>query len=99
MRTRAKVDGSHAAIVQAFRQCGWQVLSLARLGYGAPDLLVSPHAWSFARGFRQGECAMYLIEVKNEKGRHRAQQVKFAETWPVHTLRSVEDAMRFIQDR
>lgn len=40
MRTRARTDGNHAAIVAALRAAGCTVQSLASLGAGAPDLLV-----------------------------------------------------------
>ena len=40
MRKRARVDGNHAELVEALRQAGCTVQSLAALGDGVPDLLV-----------------------------------------------------------
>lgn len=40
MRRAAKVDANHAAIVQALRDAGCTVQSLAAVGDGCPDLLV-----------------------------------------------------------
>lgn len=39
-RRAAKVDGNHAAIVDALRAVGCSVQSLAPVGEGCPDLLV-----------------------------------------------------------
>ena len=55
MRKRAAVDANQAEIVQALRQCGCTVTSLAQLGGGVADLLVG----------RQG--VNYVIEVKDGK--------------------------------
>lgn len=89
MRKRAKVDGTHAEIVQVFVDCYWQVLSLAPLGNGAPDLLVF--------GSRGGGGKLHLIEVKAGKGKLRDRQQVFADFWPVHVLRSADEALRWIK--
>ena len=53
MRRSAKVDGNQAAIVSALRKAGAHVQSLAAIGKGCPDLLVSHHGrW-------------YVLEVKD----------------------------------
>ncbi len=36
-----KVDGNHNEITNHLRACDWAVLSLARIGRGAPDVAVS----------------------------------------------------------
>jgi hypothetical protein len=41
MRRAAKVDANHGAIVAELRKQGAQVQSLAAIGEGCPDLLVS----------------------------------------------------------
>ena len=41
MRQHGKVDGNHAAIVKALQDAGICVQSLAAVGQGVPDLLVS----------------------------------------------------------
>ena len=53
MRKRARVDGNHAELVQALRQAGCTVQSLAALGEGTPDLLVGADGRNL------------LLEVKN----------------------------------
>jgi hypothetical protein len=40
MRTAAKVDANHAAIVDALRKAGCSVTSTAAIGKGFPDLVV-----------------------------------------------------------
>ena len=40
MRFAARVDGNQTAIVAALRKAGCNVLSLAAIGRGCPDLLV-----------------------------------------------------------
>jgi hypothetical protein len=80
-RRAAKVDLNHGLIVDTLRACGWLVMSLARLGNGAPDLLVT----------RQG--SWHLIEVKGRKGKLTPMQETFHGVWPVTILRSVDDAL------
>lgn len=38
--TGRKIDGNQNAIVNHLRRCGWTVQSLAKVGGGAPDILV-----------------------------------------------------------
>jgi hypothetical protein len=67
--------------VQALRAAGAQVLSLAPLGHGVPDLLVS----------RSGR--LYLLEVKGLKGGLTPDQVAFHALWPeVQVVRNVDEA-------
>lgn len=79
---RGKVDGNHAAIVEALRKSGWQVLSLASIGDGCPDLLIH-HQY---RGWR-------LVEVKLTIGKLRPSQELFMSRWPVTIVRSVQEAL------
>ena len=80
----ARTDANHGEIVQAYRDHGWRVLSLARLGDGAPDLLVADQAEQ-----------LHLVEVKTPKGRMRPQQEYFtAQGWFVRVVRSVDDVRR-----
>ena len=53
MRRAARTDANHAQIVAAFRQLGYSVLDLSRVGQGCPDLLVA----------RNGES--WLVEIKD----------------------------------
>ncbi len=81
MRQAAKIDANHTAIADALRRCGWQVLSLAALGRGAPDLLVT----------RRG--VWHLVEVKQPKGKLTEPQTRFHTVWPVTIVRSVDEAL------
>lgn len=92
MRKRAKVDLTHGPIVEAFRAGGWQVLSLAPLGNGAPDLLV----YAPAEPLEELNERWFLIEVKTGKKALKPGQCEFAKNWPVHVLRSVQEAVEFM---
>lgn len=80
----AKIDRNHREIVAALRACGFGVQSLAPVGKGCPDLLVS------ARG------KWFVLEVKAEKGLLRALQAVWASNHnaPVHVVRSPEEAVK-----
>lgn len=83
MRRAARVDSNHAAIVGALRACGAQVLSLAPIGRGCPDLLV------FHRG------RLMLVEVKNGAKPPSARgltpmQEQWHRLWPVEVVMSAE---------
>ena len=86
MRTAAKVDANQAAIVQALREVGMSVLSLARMGKGCPDLLVAD------------DDSYFLIEVKGPKGKLTPDQEAFISDWRgvVHIARSVDDALHIV---
>lgn len=87
-RFAAKRDANEAPIVDALKAQGFSVARIS--GKGIPDLLVSKRP-SFVR----------LVEIKNPKGKNRQteDQAKFHESWqgpPIVTLRSVDDALRFM---
>jgi len=68
----AKIDANQAEIVQALEKIGASVVSLAGVGRGCPDLLVSYH----------GETV--LLEIKNRDGRGirlTPAQVEFHANW------------------
>lgn len=73
MRAR-RVDGNHAAIVEALRKIGCRVLDLSRVGGGCPDLLVSI-------GWR-----MRLLEIKNPEARGKLsdEQRRWHDEWRHH---------------
>jgi Holliday junction resolvase len=80
LRLRAKVDNNHREIAEAFRKHGWLVLSLAPVGRGVPDLLVSKHGH------------MRLVEVKQKRGKLTEQQVEFMKAgWHFDVVRDVAD--------
>lgn len=77
-------DANERPIIQALRARGFHVTQVN--GKGVPDLLVSRHG------------AMWLVEVKQPKGRYKPAQQAFREAWqgpPLITLRSVDEALKF----
>lgn len=87
MRRAAKVDANHAAIVGAFKACGAEVLSLAAVGKGCPDLLV------------QHRGRIRLFEVKDGRKppsarRLTPQQEEFHALWLVTIVNSPEEAVK-----
>lgn len=94
MRRAARVDENQNSIVKALRAHGCDVLSLAAVGNGCPDLLVSrpysPHHY-------------FLLEVKDGAKPPSAReltpaQVKFHRDWkgPIHVVTSVEEALNAV---
>jgi len=89
--TYARIDENQPQIVKALRKAGADVLSLAEIGKGCPDLLV----WA------GGE--YYLVEIKNPdkpiKDRELTpQQVQFHSTWKgiINVIETPEQALRLI---
>ena len=81
MRRAAKIDRNHHAIVDAYRERGAIVLSLAPMGKGVPDLLI----WYCGR--------LHMVEVKMPDGSLTDAQRAFMEQgWPVRVVTSVDDA-------
>lgn len=92
MRTAARIDGNHQAIVAALRKIGASAQSLAAVGKGCPDLVVG------YRGIN------LLLEVKNpdaDRGtptKLNAAEQEFYETWAgqVAVVTSAEEAVRVV---
>ena len=83
----AKVDQNHAEIVKALRDYGAMVWSLASVGRGVPDLLVT---------FKN---TTILIEVKHGKNKLTEDQLKFHSDWTGGILcivTDVESAIRVL---
>ena len=92
MRLKARTDANHSEIVQALRQAGCSVQSLAATGRGVPDLLVG----------RDGK--NLLLEVKD--GSKRPSERKLTpdqEIWhsawrgQIHVVNSTDEALRLIE--
>ena len=91
MRRAARVDENQSTIVKALRAHGCDVLSLAAVGNGCPDLLVSrPY---YPRHY-------FLLEVKDGAKPPSARkltpdQLKFHAEWkgPIHVVTSVQEAL------
>lgn len=89
MRRRPRVDGPHGDIRDALRRVGCDVLSLAALGDGVPDLLVH----------RAGR--WWLFEVKDgakspSRRKLTPDERRFAERWPVRVVLSVDEALAMV---
>jgi hypothetical protein len=91
---RGKPDANSAAIQAALEAVGASVVSLAALGGGVPDLLVS-------RILEGGTVGYWLIEVKVEKGKLRDSQRVFARRWPgtVFVCRTPDEAVDLVLAR
>lgn len=92
MRRAAKTDDNQTAIVDALRNAGCKVLSLAACGKGVPDLLVMVPQKHVPDWF----C---FLEVKNPAGRGiglTPDQIKFHAEWPVTVVTSPEGALRAV---
>jgi hypothetical protein len=87
-RRASKVDGNHGEIVKELRKAGAAVLSLAPIGKGCPDALVSWCGW------------MWLFEFKNPAGKDEVNdaQQKWHAGWkaPVFVARTADEALRTI---
>ena len=88
MRRAAKIDDNHREIVRELERCFCDVLSLAAVGNGCPDLLVQ----------RAG--VLYLLEVKDgskspSRRRLTPLQQEFKAKWrgKVHVVKSVGEAL------
>ena len=91
MRKRGKVDANQDEIVQALRQVGCSVLSLAALGTGVPDLLVR----------RGGTLHLHLLEIKNgskppSKRKLTDDQIDFCKLWPVTVVNNIDEALKAV---
>jgi Holliday junction resolvase len=92
MRRAAKIDANHREIVDALRQIGATVQSLAAVGAGVPDLLV---------GFRG---MTHLLEVKDGSKPPSARkltidQIRWHGEWcgsDVYIVTCVDDALKAI---
>lgn len=87
MRRNAKIDGTHRIVVDALRAGGCEVQSLATVGNGCADLLISRHGrW-------------HVAEVKAKKGKLRESQVAWIALHgaPVYLLRGVDDVVDFLR--
>jgi hypothetical protein len=84
--TYARIDTNHRVIVDALRDAGATVVSLAAMKHGCPDLLV---------GFN-GETM--LMEIKKDaKAKFTPDQLKFMANWkggPISRVDSVDAAIR-----
>ena len=88
---KKRIDANHVEIVKALRKIGCDVISLAAVGSGGPDLLVGIAGRN------------YLIEVKNGKKPRSGQkltpeQIKFHRNWcgQKTVINNINDAVRVV---
>jgi hypothetical protein len=81
-----RTDGNHAEIRTAMREAGAEVEDMSGSGKGMPDTLVYT-----------ADGRLLLVEIKMPKGTLTAPQVRFHARFPVHIVRSVEDALKLIE--
>lgn len=86
MRARPRIDNNHREIVEALRAAGAGVTSMASLGKGVGDLLVS---------FRM---RWYVIECKSPGGKLTKDECAWiqGQRAAVYVVNSVEDALEAI---
>lgn len=86
-------DGNHKAIVNSLEKMGCEVIDLAGVGDGIPDLLVECHR------------ELYLVEVKNPETGYgkrglNTNQKKRATLWQkvrVYVIHTIDDCVTFVQ--
>lgn len=81
-----RIDSVQAEVVRALEQAGAFVFDCSALGRGFPDLFV------VFRGH------VFLLECKTPGGQLTAAEKRFAMLcpWPVHIVRSADDALKAI---
>jgi len=83
-RYLSRTDSVQEEIVRTLRQMGVQVEHTHQVGGGFVDLVC------LVRG------KVILVEVKTPHGTLTPAEVMFQAHWPVHIIRSVEDAVEFV---
>ena len=81
-----RTDGNHADIREAMRDGGAEVEDMSGAGKGFPDTVVYT-----------SDGRLLLVEIKMPKGTLTAPQVRFHARFPVHIVRSVDDALELIK--
>mgnify|MGYP001105367233 CR=1 FL=1 len=81
-----RTDANQNDIVEYLRDLGFGVVSLAAVGGGVPDLLVSK------------EDLTCLVEVKSDNGKLRKSQEDFIDNWPgqVFVVYNRDDVDRYL---
>jgi hypothetical protein len=82
-----RTDGNHADIRQAMRDAGADVEDMSGAGRGFPDTVV-----------RTRDDRVLLVEIKTPTGKLTPAQVKFHQRFPVHIVRTVEEAVELVTD-
>lgn len=75
---RAKLDSTHAPMVELFEACGCSVLDLAAVGGGCPDVLVGRNGRSVLVEFKRPG---WKPTIKGNEAVTAARQALWAERW------------------
>ena len=98
----AKTDGNQSEIVATLKAGGAQILSLASMGRGVPDLLIvvpTADPELIAQTAERIGGVYFLAEVKTSKGKLSTRQIDWHKAWgerAVDIVRSGVDALRLI---
>ena len=89
MKKYGRIDANQHEIAAGLRKVGCEVLSLAAMGNGCPDLLVN-HAGQLT-----------ILEVKDgdkppSRQKLTPHQIKFKQRWPVHVVRNLDEAIQAV---
>jgi hypothetical protein len=99
MRLAARTDGTHEAVMHAFRRLGCVVVSSHQMSHGFPDLIVSQRMRT-----GDGGGTTYLVEVKDgskspSRRKLTEDQEQFHASWlgRIFTVTSVDDVAAVIR--
>lgn len=98
----ARTDGNQSEIVATLKAGGAQILSLASMGRGVPDLLVfvpTADPELIAQTAERLGGVYFLAEVKATKGKLSPRQIDWHKAWgerAIDIVRSASDALRLI---
>jgi len=91
MRRASKIDDNQTAIVEALREAGYKVQSLAAVGNGCPDLLVGVNGRNVLIEVKDGDkCLSERLLTPMQKVWHTEW------TGTAHVAESVEQAMLIV---
>ena len=87
----ARTDQNQTELVRGLRKAGCNVLSLAAVGNGCPDLLVYRHSTGL----------FYMLEIKDgdkvpSRRKLTPHQIKFHKDWPVHIVNDIAEALQAV---
>ena len=108
MRRAAKIDDNQAVIVKALRKAGCEVMSLAAIGNGCPDLLV--YRGGHTMRFTEGESTIlrtfppgfiHMLEIKDggkspSRRKLTPHQEPFHKRWPVQVVTNETEALEAV---
>jgi hypothetical protein len=97
MRRAARLDSNHVQIASGLVATGHSVLSLAPLGRGVPDLLVSRNGLMWLMDAKSpGAPTEFRPGARSHNAQTAARQEEFSARWraPVYFVRSLAEALK-----